>query len=170
MRVMHTPGHTRGHVVFVDGGEGLIFAGDHILPHITPSIGFEPASAPLPLGDYLQSLRRVREIPDARLLPAHGPVTHSMHERIDELLAHHHQRLEDSADCVVGAADTVAEVARQLTWTRRERHLDELDPFNQMLAVLETGAHLDLLVAQGRLSSNTIDGVLHYSSTTGGRA
>ena len=88
-----------------------------------------------------------------------------MHQRIDKLLTHHYQRLEVSAACVAGAADTPAEVARQLTWTRRERHLDELDPFNQMLAVLETGAHLDLLVAQGRLSSTTIDGVLHYAST-----
>lgn len=170
LRVMHTPGHTRGHVVFVDDGEGLVFAGDHILPHITPSIGFEPASAALPLGDYLQSLRRVREIPDARLLPAHGPVTDSMHERIDELLAHHHQRLEASAACVAGAANTAADVARQLTWTRRERHLDQLDPFNQMLAVLETGAHLDLLVAQGRLSGTTVDGVLHYAAATVGHA
>jgi glyoxylase-like metal-dependent hydrolase (beta-lactamase superfamily II) len=170
LRVMHTPGHTRGHVVFVDGREGLIFAGAHILPHITPSIGFEPASAPMPLGDYLQSLRRVREIPDAWLLPAHGPVTRSMHQRIDELLAHHHQRLEVSAACVAGAAGTAAEVARQLTWTRRERRLDELDPFNQMLAVLETGAHLDVLVAQGRVSSPTIDGVFHYASTAVGRA
>ena len=169
LRVMHTPGHTRGHVVFVDGDEGIIFAGDHILPHITPSIGFEPASAVLPLGDYLRSLRRVREIPDARLLPAHGPVTHSMHDRIDELLAHHHQRLDAAAGCVARAAETDAEVAKQLTWTRRERHLDELDPFNQMLAVLETGAHLDLLVAQGRLSSTTIDGLLHYACTARGR-
>jgi hypothetical protein len=93
-----------------------------------------------------------------------------MHQRIDELLAHHHQRLEVSAACVAGAAGTAAEVARQLTWTRRERRLDELDPFNQMLAVLETGAHLDVLVAQGRVSSPTIDGVFHYASTAVGRA
>lgn len=162
LRVMHTPGHTRGHVVFLDRDQGLVFAGDHVLPHITPSIGFEPASAALPLGDYLRSLRRVREIPDQRLLPAHGPVADSVHDRVDELLAHHHQRLDAAAVCVAGAAETAAEVAKQLTWTRRERHLDELDPFNQMLAVLETGAHLDLLVTQERLSNTTIDGVLHY--------
>lgn len=58
LRVMHTPGHTRGHVVFVDGGEGLVFAGDHILPHITPSIGFEPASAP-------HATRRLPPVPTA---------------------------------------------------------------------------------------------------------
>jgi hypothetical protein len=44
------------------------------------------------------------------------------------------------------------DVASQLRWTRRERNLSELDPFNQMLAVTETAAHLDLLVSQGRLT------------------
>src|ERR1700722_14485750 len=38
--VVATPGHTRGHVVFHDAGGGLLFAGDHVLPTITPSLGF----------------------------------------------------------------------------------------------------------------------------------
>ena len=74
-----TPGHTRGHVVFVDAAAELLFAGDHVLPHITPSIGFEAVPGPLPLGDYMDSLRLVRELPDRRLLPAHGPVSPSVH-------------------------------------------------------------------------------------------
>src|SRR4051794_15894352 len=45
--VLATPGHTTGHVVFRDGEAALLFAGDHVLPHITPSIGFEPVSGPL---------------------------------------------------------------------------------------------------------------------------
>jgi hypothetical protein len=49
-----------------------------------------------------------------------------------------------------------------MTWTRRQRRLDELDPFNQMLAVLETAAHLDLLVLQGRLRALVSDGVTGY--------
>ena len=76
--VVPTPGHTQGHVVFTDKGNGLLFAGDHVLPHITPSIGFEPVSASLPLRDFLESLRVVRALPDMRLLPAHGPVTASI--------------------------------------------------------------------------------------------
>jgi glyoxylase-like metal-dependent hydrolase (beta-lactamase superfamily II) len=63
LRVVPTPGHTQGHVVFTDAGNGLLFAGDHVLPHITPSIGFEPVSASQPLGDYLESLRVVRALP-----------------------------------------------------------------------------------------------------------
>jgi glyoxylase-like metal-dependent hydrolase (beta-lactamase superfamily II) len=157
LEVVPTPGHTRGHLCFRDAAAGLLFAGDHVLPHITPSIGFEPAIARLPLGDYLQSLRLVRELPDSVLLPAHGPVSPSVHARIDQLLAHHAARLDAIAAAVRSGAVTAAETARLLTWTRRERTLDELDPFNQMLAVLETAAHLDLLVMQSRLRS-TVDG------------
>jgi glyoxylase-like metal-dependent hydrolase (beta-lactamase superfamily II) len=150
--VVPTPGHTQGHVVFTDQRNGLLFAGDHVLPHITPSIGFEPVSARLPLGDFLESLRVVRALPDMGLLPAHGPVTASAHTRIDELLAHHAGRLSQCAEAVAAGAGTGYQVACALRWTRRGRHLEELDPFNQMLAVTETRAHLELLVAQGRLT------------------
>ena len=162
LRVLATPGHTQGHVVFTDTATGLLFAGDHVLPHITPSIGFEPVRAALPLRDYLQSLRLVRGLPDMRLLPAHGPVTDSAHARIDALLAHHQDRLDRCFAAVAAGAATAYEAARALRWTRRDRQLTELDPVNQMLAVIETRAHLELLAAQGRLASSDENGVTHY--------
>jgi hypothetical protein len=54
-------------------------------------------------------------------------------------------------------------VARALRWTRRGRRLDDLDPFNQMLAVTETRAHLELLAAQGRLVVTWDDEVAFYA-------
>ncbi len=164
LEVIETPGHTRGHVVFFDHGGGLLFAGDHVLPTITPSIGFEPAVVPDPLGAFLGSLAKVRQLPDATLLPAHGPVAPSVHRRIDELVEHHGRRLDQTEAAVTAGADTVVAVAARLRWTRRERHLDELDPFNQMLAVTETGAHLTLLCAQGRVVRvDDEDGLQHYT-------
>ena len=43
---VHTPGHTPGHYVFADRADGLLFAGDHVLPTITPSIGFTVPPTP----------------------------------------------------------------------------------------------------------------------------
>ena len=146
-----TPGHTRGHLVYADLAGGLLFAGDHVLPHITPSIGFESAPESSPLDSYLSSLRLMRELPDLRLLPAHGPVTDSVHARVDALLDHHADRLDACAAAVTAGSGTAYETARALTWTRRERHFDDLDLFNQMLATTETRAHLEVLVAQSRL-------------------
>jgi glyoxylase-like metal-dependent hydrolase (beta-lactamase superfamily II) len=163
LEVIATPGHTQGHVVFHDAAAKLLFAGDHVLPQITPSIGFEPAPVPFPLRNYLDSLRLMFQLPDAMLLPAHGPVTESVHQRVTELLAHHDDRLAASAAAVSAGAPTAYQVALALPWTRRRRAFDELDPQNQFLAVSETAAHLDVLVLQHRLTSSTgPDGVEYY--------
>ena len=163
LAAVHTPGHTQGHFVFADRDAGLLFAGDHVLPTITPSIGFEPVPASLPLGDFLGSLTKVRGLPDARLLPAHGPVAPSAHARIDELLAHHAHRLDRCVAVVAADPGTALDVARQLTWTRHERDFAVLDVFNAALATLETRAHLELLVAQGRLGrGEDEDGAARY--------
>jgi glyoxylase-like metal-dependent hydrolase (beta-lactamase superfamily II) len=163
LRAIATPGHTRGHLVFLDEEAGIMFTGDHVLPHITPSIGLEAARAQLPLGDFLDSLQLLLTYPDVRMLPAHGPVVDSVHKRVRELLNHHDQRLAVTADAVTGGASTAYEVARQLGWTRRQRALDELDLFNKTLAVGETAAHLDVLVERGSLVSSVVDGVARYS-------
>lgn len=163
LEVLETPGHTRGHVVFHDRRARLLFAGDHVLPRITPSIGFEQVPLENPLAAFLGSLARVRQLPDATLLPAHGPVAASTHARVDELSAHHGRPLDHTEAAVAAGASTAHEVAEQLRWTRRDRRIEELDQFNQMLAVLETRAHLTLLVAQGRVRAAEIsDGVEHY--------
>jgi glyoxylase-like metal-dependent hydrolase (beta-lactamase superfamily II) len=154
--VVETPGHTAGHVVFFDDAAKALFAGDHVLPHITPSIGLESIPTRMPLADYLSSLAVVRALPDAKLFPAHGPVTASVHARVDELLVHHDQRLLATGAAVRGGASTALEVAKILRWTRHERHLDELDLMNTAMAVAETLAHLDVLAARGELGM-TVD-------------
>ena len=158
-----TPGHTRGHVVFADADAGLLFAGDHVLPHITPSLAFEECPPELPLREYIRSLAVVRELPDMRLLPAHGPVSPSTHARIDELTEHHASRLAAMAEVLTGGQHSAFEVAQAVPWTSRQRKLSDLDPMNQMLAIGETVYHLDLLVAQAAAVSRIDeDGVRRY--------
>ena len=159
---VHTPGHTRGHLVFHAADRGLLFAGDHVLPHITPSIGFEPDRPPFPLRDYLGSLERVLALPDATLLPAHGPAGGSTHERARELLAHHEQRLADTHAALAMGAGLAPEVANILRWTSRGRSFEELHLFDQMLAVLETAAHLDVLVLRGDAVRTGDDDAIAY--------
>jgi glyoxylase-like metal-dependent hydrolase (beta-lactamase superfamily II) len=154
LEAVHTPGHTPGHYVFADRSAQLLFAGDHVLPTITPSIGFTMPPAPNPLGDFMVSLTKVRTLPDLRLLPAHGPVAPSSHARVDELLSHHGQRLEQCLAALADGPATSFGVAQQLPWTRHQRSFEELDVFNQGMAVMETKAHLELLVAR-RLVTRT---------------
>ena len=167
-QVHATPGHTRGHVVFVDAARDVMFAGDHVLPRITPSIGFEQNHAEYPLRDYLDSLKLVRGLPDRRLLPAHGPVAPSVHHRVDELIEHHDTRLAQIDETVDAGASTASESAHRLLWTRRGRQFGELDLLSQCLAVTETMAHLDVLMLAGRLRRSEVDGVRYYARSSAG--
>jgi glyoxylase-like metal-dependent hydrolase (beta-lactamase superfamily II) len=165
VEAVHTPGHTPGHFVFADVEAGLLFAGDHVLPTITPSIGYVSPPPPDPLGDFMASLTRVRELPDLRVLPAHGPVAESSHRRVDELLAHIEDRLRLAGEAVVAGCTSAFEVAAALPWTRRERSLRELDLFNQTLATRETLAHLEVLVSRGAVTrAEEADGRQAFSS------
>lgn len=123
----HTPGHTRGHFVYRDASAGVLFAGDHVLPHITPSIGFGPIRTLSPLRDNLASLALMREMPDTLLLPAHGPATIGVHERVDQLLHRHAQRLDLTLEAVSRGASTAGDVAHQLAWTSRGTRFSDID-------------------------------------------
>ncbi|MGH3253515.1 MAG: MBL fold metallo-hydrolase, partial [Trebonia sp.] len=152
LRAIHTPGHTTGHVVFHDAAAATLFAGDHVLPHITPSIGFQPVITRSSLNQYLSSLRLMLALPDARLLPAHGPVQPSTHTRVHQLLEHHETRLAQTLEAATAGPVTAFMVAGVLPWTRRQRKLTELDTMNQLLATGETAAHLEVLVVRGQLA------------------
>ncbi|MGY6026439.1 MBL fold metallo-hydrolase [Streptomyces spinosirectus] len=167
LTVIPTPGHTQGHVVYLDQARGLLYSGDHVLPHITPSIGFELGDPALPLGDYLDSLQLMTRLTDARLLPAHGPVGDSVHARVGELLAHHDDRLAQTLVALGDRTRTAHEVAGELGWTRRKVAFADLGAFDQMLAVNETAAHLDVLVARGRAGRTEAGGVNRYAVAAG---
>jgi hypothetical protein len=87
-----------------------------------------------------------------------------VHERVDELLAHHAKRLDAVLAAVQEGRSTAHEVATVLPWTRRDKRLDELDLFNAMLATLETAAHLDVLVERGAVTSFEQNGIRHYTT------
>lgn len=164
LEVLATPGHTRGHVVFVDHDAGLLFSGDHLLPHITPSIGFETIPSDSALTDYLASLVMVRGLPDLAMLPAHGPPRSSMHARVDELVDHHELRLKQMLAAVEAGASTAFEVAQIVPWTRREVDFRTLDVFNRMLAVNETIAHLEELDSRDLVAATAdAGGATHYA-------
>lgn len=160
IEAVHTPGHTKGHMIFHDLDRNVTFTGDHVLPAITPSIGFELGDWDLPLARYMTSLTMMLDDADRTMLPSHGLTGGSVHRRCRQLLAHHELRLADTRAVVAGIGPSSGvDVAAGLTWTRRNRSFDELDDFNKMVATCETLAHLDVLVSQGVLSVRTECGV-----------
>jgi glyoxylase-like metal-dependent hydrolase (beta-lactamase superfamily II) len=151
LEAIHTPGHTPGHFVFADFANDLLFSGDHLLPTITPSVGFSWGWTTAPLLDYMTSLRSCVQMEDSTLMPAHGWPGMSSRVRAAELLDHHEARLRLSLEAIDSHGSTAFEVAKALPWTRHHRMFDDLDIFNQGMACMETSMHLDVLVITGDL-------------------
>jgi len=95
------------------------------------------------------------------MLPAHGAAGGSVHERVEELLEHHRERLDFVASLVEEGHSTALSVAGQMRWTRRQKTLEDLGDVHAMTAVLETTVHLDLLSDRNRLVRSTVHGHGH---------
>jgi glyoxylase-like metal-dependent hydrolase (beta-lactamase superfamily II) len=113
--VLHTPGHTQDHFCLHDPEAGILLAGDHVLPTITPHIsGF--STAPDPLKSYFYSLDRVGEIAGVKqALPAHGHPFTDLRARTEAIKRHHLERLEKVKEISreLGPA-TVGAISRRL--------------------------------------------------------
>ena len=94
VKAICTPGHTPGHMVLYLPEQQILFSGDHILFDITPNISVWPG-VNHSLADYLDSLRMVRGLPVRLTLPAHRGAGESLDRRVDQLIDHHRQRLEE---------------------------------------------------------------------------
>lgn len=116
---VHTPGHTPGHVCFHDTERNVVLTGDHILPRITPNISPTPTQTEDLLGEYLNSLSSMSDLPADEVLPAHEYRFIGLAERIHGLRAHHETRLAEVMTALHAApgASTVV-VAEALKWSR----------------------------------------------------
>ncbi|HEX6800473.1 MAG TPA: MBL fold metallo-hydrolase [Ktedonobacterales bacterium] len=159
-RVFWTPGHSDHHMVLLRD-DGLLLAGDHVLPHITPNIGWYPYNRPNPLQDYYESLAKVRDLPAALVLPGHGRPFADLASRADELRAHHEERATEVQAIVAAAPDgagaTAARVA-QVLFGDRLRNDDD-----RRFALVECLAHLEHLRLEGQLARVERDGVVAYT-------
>src|SRR5205814_8712138 len=92
-RVIWTPGHSDGHICLYRERDGVFLAADHILPRITPNVGlYSEYDRKNPLGDYLDSLRKVSTLPASIVLPGHGEPFKDLAGRVEEIIEHHEQR------------------------------------------------------------------------------
>ncbi len=150
VRMRWTPGHTDYHAVLVDERDRLLFAGDHVLPRITSNVGLYPYSRDDPLGDFLDALRGVRDLPVSRVLPAHGEPFDDLAGRVDELLTHHAARLDATLAALGPTERDAYAIARTLFPVLRSAH-------EERFALAETLAHLRYLERRGRVRE--IEGV-----------
>ena len=147
LRAVHTPGHTPGHLCFVDEVAQRFFSGDHILPRITPNISVMASKQDPPLEQYLASLAKVRDLDVDEIFPAHEWRFRGLAERADGIADHHERRLAELlAAIAVNPGATPWVLAGQLTWSRS---WDQYSGRMRISAVTETVAHVQELVRRG---------------------
>ncbi|MGY1832967.1 MBL fold metallo-hydrolase [Geodermatophilus sp. SYSU D01180] len=152
LRAVHTPGHTAGHLCFADEATGLFFAGDHVLPRISPNVSTHAGGAADPLRDYLSSLERVAGEEADEVLPGHEWRFRGLAGRARELRAHHERRLAELLAAVrAHPASTPWDLAAHLTWSRP---WSQYERRMRIFAVTETDAHLRLLVSRGLVAGD----------------
>ncbi|CAG8545025.1 3224_t:CDS:2 [Funneliformis mosseae] len=79
-----TPGHSEDHVAFYLEEEKAIFTGDTVLGQGTTV--FED------LGEYIDSLHKLKRFTPGRLYPGHGPVIENGTEKLEEYITHRLER------------------------------------------------------------------------------
>ena len=151
-----TPGHADGHLCLYGPHNGVLFAGDHLLPTITSNISYWPGAYPNPLGDFLQSLGKIKDLAVKKVLPAHGKPFEGAKERIEELFQHHRRRLQLMADLASGKS--AFEISKEVFGTDLSLH-------EIRFAISETLAHLIFLEEKGAVRTESREGIIRYQKT-----
>ena len=137
LELIHTPGHSSGHLCAYLPQQKVLFSGDHIL-------GLGTTAIVPPKGDmakYIASLRRLLDYDIKLICPGHGPIIHAAHRKIEELIEHRLERERQVLDLYnQGLKEIdllVAEIYPELDW-----HL-------KPLAIAQLCAHLKKLEQEG---------------------
>ena len=155
VRVLHTPGHTPGHCCFEVLEEQIVLTGDHVLPKITPHVGYYPGSDD-PLADFLDSLKRIAEGGYRHALPAHGEPFLDAASRCARIVRHHEFRLRACVDALGKKTLTGWEIWPAVFG-------DHVEGFHRFAAMFESLAHLVLAESRGEVERVTDDaGVIRW--------
>jgi glyoxylase-like metal-dependent hydrolase (beta-lactamase superfamily II) len=163
LKVYWTPGHAREHICLHDEEKRILYAGDHVLPKITPHVSLRSHLEGDPLGDYIESLEKLRGLNVETVLPAHQYVFSDLEGRISEMHLHHRSRCEEMKKAIGDGRSTVFEISAQVSWDSRP--WPEMEFWTKRMAARETLAHLVYLRNRGALNEEVVKGVLYYSLT-----
>jgi glyoxylase-like metal-dependent hydrolase (beta-lactamase superfamily II) len=139
LRVIHTPGHARGHISIFEEHSGSLITGDLMAGFGT--IVIDPPEGHM--RTYISSLERVQALPVSALFPAHGPVMANARHKIRQYIDH---RLDRERNIFAAWQRGV----RQPAAIVKEVYTD-VAPAMHALAERSVIAHLEKLREDGRI-------------------
>jgi glyoxylase-like metal-dependent hydrolase (beta-lactamase superfamily II) len=139
--VVFTPGHSPDHLAFWHETSGTVFTGDLVVANTTVVI---VASKGGDLGEYLQSLERIRALKASTLLPAHGPDISNPDTILIRYAEHRQRREAQVADRLRRGVDTVQAITESI--------YHGLAPELMPAAAENVRAHLEKLKKEARVA------------------
>jgi glyoxylase-like metal-dependent hydrolase (beta-lactamase superfamily II) len=164
LEVLWTPGHSPGHICLYERERRFLLSGDHVLFDATPHVSFNPDSGSNPLGDYVDSLKKLQRLKIHFTLPGHGPVFNALGLRVDGIVAHHEERKRIIMRAMGSGLQTAYAVAQQIPWKAGGGNTSfrDLAVWDRRMAVTETLAHLKMLTVEDRVANIDMDGASLY--------
>jgi glyoxylase-like metal-dependent hydrolase (beta-lactamase superfamily II) len=138
LRVMHTPGHARGHLCLYDERTGTLLSGDNIVG--LGSVLIDPPEGNM--RDYLHSLGRMRALEKLSVIfGGHGPAIANPYRKLDEYISHRLDREQKILGAVRAGAATPKDIVAQV--------YTDVSPKAHAMAERAVLAHLEKLEADG---------------------
>ena len=162
--IISTPGHTKGSICLYLEKEGILFAGDHILGHITPN-AFVMLESDFDIPwrmsqvEFYDSLRKVESITPRIVYPAHGDPITDLPQTAALFREQFYLRQKKILAILEKNGSTVYRIARRLFPEISGKRL----PLEIFLAVSEVFTHLQVLEKDGMVVSHVRRGAQCYS-------
>ncbi|MBT4519116.1 MAG: MBL fold metallo-hydrolase [Halieaceae bacterium] len=166
LRVIHTPGHTAGHICLYAERQKILISGDHVLGDITPNIA-SWSENDTPLNNYLDSLSKVAKLDVALCLPGHRSTIHNFHDRVNELKNHHMERANEILDILSDRKLNAYDIAGNMTWSIRANSWEEFPLMQRWFATGEAIAHIHYVEDKGLVTREETDDMVYYTATGG---
>lgn len=161
--VVDLKGHTPGHIGFYDAKHKIMLSGDTVLDPITPNITYWGESFPNSLAQYIDTLLMLKSLEIDYLFATHRKIIDNHQERIDQLIHHHHERLQEILDALsTDATYTIRDISAKISWRIKADSWETFPRPQKWFASGETMAHVDYLVNLGYLSMTNENGVLTF--------
>lgn len=159
--VIDIPGHSPGHIGLYEPNHKLFFGGDHILNEITPNITFWHFKIDS-LGNFVNSLRKIGRLEIDLVFPSHRSIIKNHQQRIEELIAHHDERLLEITEILRDGPKSVSGTAAKMHWDLKYKKWSDFPAAQKWFASGEAMAHLEHLVHKGVAQRIRKDNNLYY--------
>jgi glyoxylase-like metal-dependent hydrolase (beta-lactamase superfamily II) len=141
-KFFHVPGHCAGHVLIKI--HDILFSGDHILEKTSPHQAPEQITLSTGLDTYLHSLETTRLLAGKVKfsLGGHEEPIVDLNKRIEEIRLVHRERLQRILN-ILAEPHVINDISKYL--------FGKVDGYTVLLALEETGAHVEYLYQRGFL-------------------